>query len=105
MNKYKNAYSSQKCAAKKRGVDFTKYARERSIDVDGEAEIILFMLQKRRAETTMAEVDTLPALTGARVLEHMMTRAIAVDDPFSTRSTSLATPTVGASANLGDSPT
>ena len=86
------------------GVDFTKYIRDR-LDPDEESKLVLFLLRKRRAETTEEEVDELPALISGSFLQHYLRRSTEVDDPFSTRSTSSAPPTGGASATSADSPT
>ena len=85
-------------ALKSLGVDFLKYARDGRLDPDDEAKLVLYLLQKRRKETTLEEVDEISALVSASFLQHFMRRSAEVDDPFSTRSTSSGTPTDGASA-------
>ena len=85
-------------ALKVLGVDFLKYARESRLDPDDESKLVLYLLKKRRAETTMEEVDNIAAMVSSSFLQHFMRRSAEVDDPFSTRSTSSETPTGGASA-------
>ena len=85
-------------ALKVLGVDFLKYARESRLDPDDESKLVLYLLKKRRAETTMDEVDNIAAMVSSSFLQHFMRRSAEVDDPFSTRSTSSETPTGGASA-------
>lgn len=89
---------------KTEGVDFMRYARERVIDPDDEAKLVLHLIRKLRKETTSEEVDEIPALVASSFLQYAVRRSAEVDDPFSTRSTSLERPTVGASASSGDEP-
>ena len=91
-------------ALKALGVDFLKYARDGRLDPDDESKLVLYLLQKRRQETAMAEVDEMPALVSSSFLQHFMRRSAEVDDPFSTRSTSSELPTAGASAKSEISP-
>jgi hypothetical protein len=86
------------------GVDFMRYAREGTIDPDDECKVVLYLIRKKRPATTMEEVDELPALISTSFLHFAMQRATEIDDPFSTRSTSLARPTGGASATSGSEP-
>ena len=85
-------------ALKVLGVDFLKYARESRLDPDDESKLVLYLLKKRRAETTMEEVDNIAAMVSSSFLQHFMRRSAEVDDPFSTRSTSSEMPTGGARA-------
>ena len=91
-------------ALKAAGVDFIKYARDRQIDPEDEAKMLLHILKKRRSETTIDEVDEIPAMVSSSFLQFFMRRSAEVDDPFSTRSTSLEKPTDGASAKSETSP-
>lgn len=85
-------------ALKAAGVDFLKYARSQQLDPEDEAKMLLHLLKKRRSETTLEEVDEIPAMISSSFLGYFMRRSAEVDDPFSTRSTSSETPTGGASA-------
>jgi hypothetical protein len=89
---------------KTEGVDFMKYARDRAVDPDDEAKLVLYLIRKVRPQTTPEQVDELPALTASSFLQYAMRRATEIDDPFSTRSTSLGRPTAGASATSSSEP-
>lgn len=85
-------------ALKAQGVDFLKYARGGSLEPEDEVKVILFLLQKRRKETTEAEVEQIPAMVSSSFLQFYMRKSAEVDDPFSKRSTSSPKPTAGPSA-------
>lgn len=91
-------------ALKLAGVDFLKYARDRQLDPEDEAKMVLHLIKKRRSETTMEEIDNIPTMVSTSFLQFFMRRSAEVDDPFSTRSTSSAKPTDGASAKSEVSP-
>jgi hypothetical protein len=93
-----------KKALKARGIDLTKLARDQTVDPEHEAELVLYLVRKRRAETTMEEIDALPAVTAGRILAYAMRRSAEVDDPFSTRSTSSPQPTAGGETNSSATP-
>lgn len=86
-------------ALKALGVDFLKMARGGIVgDPDEEAKFILFLIRKRRPETTAEEVDELPTMVTTSFLQWYARLSAEVDDPFSMRSTSSPTATAGASA-------
>lgn len=80
------------------GIDFLKYAREGSMDPEDESKMVLYLLQKKRKDTTAEEADEIPAMVSGSFLRYFMRRSAQVDDPFSTRSIFLRTPTGGPSA-------
>lgn len=82
-------------ALKQLGVDFAKYARERIMEPEDEAQLVLYLLQKRRPETTLDEVYGLPALVSTSFLQYYMHLSAEVDDPFATRSSSSPPLTAG----------
>jgi hypothetical protein len=86
------------------GIDFMKYARERALDPEDEAKMLLYLIRKRRPATTLEEVDEIPVLIASSFVQFVMKRATEIDDPFSTRSTSLGRPTAGASATSSSEP-
>ena len=83
---------------KKAGVDFVKFARERNVEPEDEVTMILHILKKRRGETTAEEVENIPVVTSARIIQYFWTRSAEVDDPFSQRLTTSGQPTGGVSA-------
>lgn len=86
------------------GVDFMKYARERVMEPEDEAKLVLHLIRKLRPATTMEEVEELPVLTASSFLQYAMKKSAEVDDPFSTRSTTSDRPTGGASAKSESAP-
>ena len=88
-------------ALKGLGVDFLKYARESRLEPEDEAKLVLYLVQKRRAETTLEEVESVPAMVSSSFLQYFMRRSAEVDDPFSMRSTSSPASTAGALQKSG----
>lgn len=82
-------------ALKGQGVDFLKYARDRMVEPEDEAKMVLYVLQRMNPKITMEQVDAIPALVTTGILNHYLRRSVEVDDPFSMRLTSSVQPTAG----------
>lgn len=67
-------------------------------DEEQESKLVLFLLKKVRAKTTMEEVDALPAALVQDIGSHCIKKSYEIDSPFSTRSTSSPVSTGGQSA-------
>lgn len=78
------------------GVDFLKYIQSRVLEPEDEAKMLLFIIRKRRPETTPEEAETVPAMVSSSLIQYFIQRSGEVDNPFSMRSTSSPRPTAGA---------
>ena len=90
-----------KKALKAAGVDFKSLS---NMSPEDESQLVLHILKKVRATTTMAEVDALPMKVGQDVLTHAVTRSAEVESPLSRSSTPSAGTTGGADGNSTTSP-
>ncbi len=91
-------------ALKAQGMDMKAVFASNENDPDQAAKLILYLLKKRRPETTEADVEGLPAVVCTSFLQYYFRQSTKVDDPFSTRSTTSPTPTGGASASSNNAP-
>lgn len=76
-----------KRALKALSLDLSKLGAAGRLEPEEEATLVLFLLRKVAPGLTAEAVDTLPAITAARVVSYAMRRSAEVDDPFSTGST------------------
>ena len=61
-------------------IDFSKI---RDITAEDESRLVCFLVQKLRPQTTVEDIDAMPAKLVQDLLGHMITMSARVDSPFS----------------------